>query len=337
MSKALVTGATGFLGQHMCARLHGLGWQVTGLGRNETEGARLRQQGIAFVKADLRDEQAIVRACAGQDAVFHCGALSTPWGAYSEFKAINVDGTRHIVKGCRKHEVTRLVHISTPSIYFNHQHDRLNVSEHDQLPAKPINAYAATKLQAEQVVLQAFAAGLPAIILRPRAIFGPLDRSLLPRLMGANEKRGIPLIGGGNAVVDLTYVDNVVDAMLLAWQAPQKALGAAYNITNGEPVLLGDVLRQLFAILDIPLRTRSIPAPVAYGLAALMEWSHTLLPSLGEPQLTRYSVTVLTRSQTLDIGLARKELGYTPQVSLHEGLHRFAQWWKASRQQTKGR
>lgn len=327
MTKALVTGATGFLGQHVCMRLSRMGWKVTGLGRNESAGAKLEEQGIRFVRADLRDEESVVRACAGQEAVFHCGALSSPWGPYRDFEAANVDGTRHVAAGCLKHDVRRLIHISTPSIYFDNR-DRLDIRENDPLPVKPVNAYAATKLLAERVVFQAFEDGLPGLILRPRAIFGPLDRTLLPRLMRANESQGVPLINGGDALLDLTYVDNVVDAMLLGWGAPQGALGQAYNITNGEPAMLRDVLKELFAGMGTPLRTRNVPYPVAYGAAAFMEWSHRLLPALGEPALTRYSIGVLARSQTLDIALAREKLGFAPRVGLSEGLRAFAEWWR---------
>lgn len=327
MMKAMVTGATGFLGQHACARLNRMGWQVTAFGRNELVGARLAAQGIQFVQADLRDKTAVARACQGQEVVFHCGALSSPWGPYRDFYASNVDGTRHVVAGCQKHGVKRLIHISTPSLYFDSRRDRLGVREQDSLPPRPVNAYAATKLLAEQLVFQACANGLPGLILRPRAIFGPLDQALLPRLMRANDGRGIPLIGGGRALLDLTYVDNAVDAMVLGWEAPKEALGQAYNITNGEPAMLRDVLKELFAMMGVPLRTRAIPYPVAYGVATLMEGAYRLLPIPGEPPLTRYSIGVLSRSQTLDIAQARQQLGYTPRIGLREGLRTFADWW----------
>ncbi len=147
---ALVTGATGFLGGHMARRLAELGWRVTGLGRNEAEGRRLAEAGIVFVSGDLRDKDLIRMACEGQQYVFHCGALSSPWGPYRDFYESNVEGTRYVVEGCVQHGVERLIHISTPSLYFNYRH-RLNISEADPLP-RPVNAYAATKLLAEQVV-----------------------------------------------------------------------------------------------------------------------------------------------------------------------------------------
>jgi nucleoside-diphosphate-sugar epimerase len=332
MKKALVTGATGFLGWHACMALQSRGWTVTGLGRNLAAGAKLEAQGVLFVHGDLRDEGAVSRACSKQDAVFHCGALSSPWGRYREFHDINVDGTRHVVQGCQRHDVKRLIHISTPSIYFDHTRDRLNVAENALLPAKQANAYAATKLLAEEVVFDSLKNGQEGLILRPRAIFGPLDSALLPRLMRANETSGVPLFRRGDVWLDLTYVDNVVEAMLLGWEAPSEALGQAYNITNGEPSRLGDVLAELFGMLGVRLNTREIPYPVAFGAAALMEWSHRLLPFLGEPKLTRYSVGVLARSQTLDITKARQQLGYAPRISLHEGLKRFAEWWSAGGQ-----
>ncbi|WP_168122856.1 SDR family NAD(P)-dependent oxidoreductase [Paenibacillus sp. HB172176] len=328
MTNALVTGATGFLGRHMCMRLSELGWNVTGMGRNEEVGAELQARGIRFLRGDLREESAVDRACARQEAVFHCGALSSPWGTYRQFKSVNVGGTTNVVACARKQGVKRLIHISTPSIYFDYR-ARLGIRESDPLPARGANAYAATKLLAEKVVMQGFADGLPALILRPRAIFGPLDSTLFPRLMRVNDSRGIPMFGGGSAMLDLTYVDNVVDAMLLGWEAPEEALGQAYNITNGEPIPLMKALEMLYALLGTPLRTKRLPYSVVYGLAAFMELSHRMLPMLGEPPFTRYSIAVLAKSQTLDLTLAREKLGYKPRIGLREGFLQFAEWWKS--------
>lgn len=325
-TKALVTGATGFLGRHTALRLAQMGWDVSGMGRSREGGAQLTQDGIRFVQADMRDADRVVQACAGQDYVFHCAALSSPWGDYGEFYGSNVLATRHIIEGCRRYEVRRLIHISTPSIYFNYR-PRFLIRESEPLPARPANAYAATKLLAESEVMQACREGLPALILRPRAIFGPLDRALFPRLLQANGKLGVPMLGGGQARIDLTYVDNVVDAMLLGCSAAPAALGQAYNISNGEPLPFREVVEKLFAMLDIPLRTRSIPYGAAYGIAGLLELAYRVLPLRGEPLLTRYTVGSVAIPHTLDITLAREQLGYKPSVSVWDGLQRFADWW----------
>ncbi|MEK0315620.1 NAD-dependent epimerase/dehydratase family protein [Cohnella sp. 56] len=332
MTSALVTGATGALGRAVARRLAEAGWAVTGVGRNVEAGSRLEASGIAFRRIDIgRQPEEIADACAQQDYVIHCAALSSPWGRYRDFEEANVLGTAHVAAGCLRHGVRRLVHVSTPSVYFDYS-DRLLVPETAPLPRRPVNAYAATKLLAEGVVRDAGRRGLDAIILRPRAIFGPEDGALFPRLMRVNERRGIPLVRSGAAMLDLTYADNVVDALVQACLAPADAAGRTFNISNGEPVRLIDLLRRLFGLLELPLRTREVPLKAALAAGSLMERAYRIAPFLGpEPPFTRYTVALLAYSQTLDIGAARRTLGYAPRVSIDEGLRRFAAWWKESR------
>ncbi|SFK90326.1 Nucleoside-diphosphate-sugar epimerase [Paenibacillus sp. 1_12] len=325
--KALVTGGTGFLGRRLAERLLAEGSEVTIIGRNMTIGSELASNGARFIEADLRRKQGIVNACAGQDTVFHCGALSSPWGAYRDFYETNVVGTRHLIEGCRIHKVQKLIHVSTPSVYFDFT-DRLNITESAPLPNRFANAYATTKRLAEMEVLQAMDQGLQALILRPRAIFGPGDNSILPRIIRANESRGVPMIDGGQAWMDLTYIDNAVDALILCHQAPDSAWGRIFNISNGEPVQLSNIVPLLFKMLDVPLRTKAVTYRAAYGLAAMLELAAHLRPGNHEPLLTRYTVGILGRSQTLDISAARQLLGYTPQVSVEEGLFAFAKVWR---------
>ncbi|WP_336760545.1 NAD-dependent epimerase/dehydratase family protein [Paenibacillus sp. USHLN196] len=328
MNRALVTGATGCLGRHLAIRLAQEGWEVTGMGRQPKVGAELELAGIRFLSGDIRDEGVVNEAFAGQDMVFHCAALSSPWGKYRDFYSSNVIGTQNLVDGCIRGNVRRFIHVSTPSIYFNYI-PRYNVHENDPLPSKPANHYAATKLLAEQVVMEGHAKGLPSIIIRPRAIFGPYDQTLFPRIVAANAKSGVPMIGGGQALIDLTCVDNVVDALLLCRDASTEALGRAYNISNGDPRTFSELVSSLFGMLDMPLRRRNIPYRTAYGVATLLERVHGFIPALGEPPLTRYTVGSLSIPQTLDITEAREQLGYVPRVSIEEGLQQFADWWRA--------
>ena len=323
--KALVTGGTGFLGGALARRLHTLSVDVTALGRNPVAGQRLEEEGIPFLRVDLADKRAIEAACAGQDIVFHCAALSSPWGRYRDFYVANVTGTEHIIHGCQRHRVSRLVHVSTPSLYFAY-HSRLNVCENDPLPAKQVNFYTQTKLLAEQAIDRAYYTGLPVITIRPRAIFGPGDTTILPRLITRLQQGRLRLIGDGTNLTDLTYIDNVVDALLLC--ADSTTLGHKYNITNGQPVYLWNMIKRLCTELNLTYPQQKIPFRVAFILAWGMEIVSRTLLSYKEPLLTRYTVSVLAKSATLDIKAARRELGYVPRVSVEEGVQRFVRWWK---------
>jgi 2-alkyl-3-oxoalkanoate reductase len=327
--KALVTGGTGFLGGRLAQLLTERGWDITAMGRNIDKGASLQSSGIRFVQADLRDQEAVQRWCHGQDIVFHCAALSSPWGSYQQFYEHNVTGTEHIVDACLRENVNRLVHVSTPNIYFDYR-DRLGIREDDPLPMKPANPYAATKLLAEKVVQRGVQEGLAALMIRPRGIFGPQDTTILPRLIAANGSGGIPLIRGGHALLDMTYVDNVAEGLILAAEAPDSAVGLAYNLTNDEPVRLIDALQRLFELLDQPLHIRPLPYPAASLLGGCLELAARLTGK--EPRLTRSTVGLLSFSQTLDVHRAKERLGYKPSVRMDEGLRRFSVWWREERE-----
>lgn len=305
--KVLLTGGTGFLGSHVARRLQSLGHEVTVTGRKEMP---------------LHDAEAVLRFCAGKDQVIHCAGLASPWGEYRLFHEANVVGTRHVVSGCRKAGVSRLVHLSTPSLYFDYT-SRRGIKESDPLP-KPVTAYAATKLEADREVERS---GLSWVSLRPRAIFGPGDRNVIPRLLGAIRNGKLPLVGGGATHVDLTYVDNVVDAVWLAMTAAEPATGRHYNITNGEPLPLADLVEKVRKALGLQFSVRPIPYRLAYALATLLEAYHKITRPSVEPKLTRYGVGLMGHDQTLDLTEARTRLGYSPRVSLDEGLARFASWW----------
>ncbi|WP_189008779.1 NAD-dependent epimerase/dehydratase family protein [Paenibacillus marchantiophytorum] len=323
----LVTGGTGFLGKKLAIALHNLGHNVTATGRNLQIGAQLAKQGIIFLPGHLEDRTATLESCSGQDIVFHSGAKSSLWGRYTDFYDSNVIGTRNIIDGCLGSRVQRLIHVSTPSIYFDYK-DRLNIHESDRLPRRSANAYAETKRLAEVEVDKAFQAGLPVITIRPRAIFGPGDQAIVPRLIEANRAGKLPLIRSGRAIIDLTYIDNVIQALLLCMKAPATTLGGKFNITNGEPSSFSEVLIQLFDRLEEPIRSRTVPYQLAYWIAGMMELAAKLSGSAEEPLLTRYSVGLLGRNQTLDISAAREQLGYKPDISIKKGIDIYAAWYK---------
>ncbi|MBY0377855.1 MAG: NAD(P)-dependent oxidoreductase [Gammaproteobacteria bacterium] len=321
--KVLVTGGTGFLGKALSLKLQQSGFEVSILGRNPAICAQLEKNNFRIIKADLMDKNAIIDSCENHKYVFHCGALSSPWGNYKDFYSANVLGTRNVIAGCFKHKVTRLIHVSTPSLYFDFK-DRRNISEDEPLPARAVNAYAKTKRLAENEIDSAYQNGLNVITLRPRGLFGPGDTAIIPRLIRAHQSMPLPLFREGKVLLDMTYIDNVVDALIACTDAPKEALGRKFNISNGQPMQLIELLEKLFNTLETPLKTRPVNYAMAHSAALLTEWFYQLFLPSKEPPFTRYTLGLLAKDQTLDISAAKKILGYHPKISIEEGLKRFA-------------
>lgn len=321
--ETLVTGGTGFLGQRLSRALLDMGHQVRLMGRDlQQPGVEgLVEMGAVAIQADLRDEAAVRAACLGAEVVFHAGALSAPWGKRPEFFSINVGGTRAVLDGCRRGGVRRLVYVSSPSVVFDGR-DHVNLTEDAPYPKRFTSTYSLTKKLGEDLVNRS--GQFETVILRPKAMFGPGDSSLLPRLVTAARRGRLPQIGDGRNLVDLTYVDNVAHALVLSGTAPA-AVGGTYTITNGEHIPLWRVIRHTLRRLHLPGRMRRIPLPVALVIAGGME---ALAAVTGkEPTLTRYSAAILARTQTYDIGAATRDLGYRPCISFAEGMERTLASW----------
>lgn len=325
--RILVTGGTGFLGQKLAFRLANMGYEVTATGRNKTTGKLLEENGIKFVHCPLEDRHRVLQVCKDKDYIFHSGALSSLWGKYKDFYNANVLGTKHIIEGSQKSGIQRLIHVSTPSIYFYYD-ERQDVVENEKIPDTFVNHYAKTKYMAEQAMDQAFNHGLPVITIRPRALFGPGDNSILPRLIKVCEKGALPIIGTKDVLVDITYIDNVVDALLLCMHSPKHTLGQKYNITNGEQVSLYEVIENVMKRLGKEVKYKKISYHAAFTIAALLEGISKTILFGKEPILTKYTVSVLSKSQTLNIDKAQKELGYIPNISIEEGITKFVNWWE---------
>ncbi len=316
--KLLITGGTGFLGRYLGRMALDQGHQVALLGRDFTSVGDLLTAGATPVRADLRDHAAVVAACAGVEAVIHAGALSAPWGRREDFFAINVGGTKAVLAGCQQHGVARLVYVSSPSVTFA-GHDLVNQPENAPRPPQFASVYSLTKALGEDRVNEAHAAGLATVTLRPKAIFGPGDNALLPRLLDAARRGRLFQIGDGRNRVDLTYVENVAHAALLALAAPA-AVGGTYTITNDAHPLLWVVIRLVLRHLRLSANLRRVPLAAVLLAATALEIRASLTGQ--EPLLTRYSAAILARTQTYDTTAARRDLSYTPVVSLADGIER---------------
>ena len=330
--KILVTGATSGLGRNAVDALQREGHQVVATGRNREVGMQLVSQGVEFHALDLSltsvaECRALMTGC---DAVWHCAAKSSPWGSQREFWLANVQATQTLIQAAVQSGIPRFVHISTPAIYFDFQHH--HQLDEGYLAQRFACHYASSKYAAEQAIAGAVPVSPDTIfiILRPRGLFGPHDRVIVPRLLAQLKRDGgvLRLPGGGEAVLDLTYVSNVVQAMMLATIRPGLASGQVYNITNHQPQRLRDMLDALLAQeLGIRYRIRSLPWPLVSIAARGMELVGHL--SGKEPPVTRYSAGTLGFDMTLSAARAIEKLDYRPDFSLEEGIALTGQWWRA--------
>jgi nucleoside-diphosphate-sugar epimerase len=314
----IVTGATGFLGGVLTRRLLASGYEVVAMGREESGLSKLAARGARAVRHDLASGEAAPQDLRG-DFLIHCAALSSPWGDTAAFRATNVGGARSAVAIARAAGVRRFVHISTPSVYFMFK-DQIGMREDAALP-KPVNAYAASKREAEALVL-ADGDKLDPIILRPRGVYGAGDVALLPRLIRTARARALPLMRGGRAATDLTHVDDVVDAILAAVSARPGGGKRIFNISGGVALNVRQVIERAAALANVRVLWRPLPASVVLGAARAAEAIARLRPGRPEPMTTAYSVALLAFTQTLDITAARDHLGWRPSVSFEEGLAR---------------
>ena len=317
--KNLVTGGGGFVGGYIVERLLARGYAVRSIGRSPQP--ELVAKGVEVVCGDLTDATAVSAACEGVDAVFHVAARAGVWGSWESFYGPNVIGTRNVLSACRKWQVKRLVYTSTPSVVFNGDSIR---GGDESLPYGKnwLCHYAETKALAEQEALAANSEKLQVVALRPHLIFGPGDPHLLPRVIESVKAGRLRIVGDGSAKVDVSYVGNVADAHLDAFDALERGKGAgqAYFISQGEPVDLWPWLNSILEGLGQPPLTQKIPLPLAYGIGALCEGVWKVLRRRTDPPITRFVAVELAKDHYFDIRKAQNALGYRPRVPMNEAL-----------------
>lgn len=312
----LLTGASGFIGGRFMQRFRNTpGLELLGVGRRALPDADYRS-------VDLSTPGALDIATGfAPDVVIHAAALSSPFAPRREYLRHNVDATAHVIDWCRAHGRPKLVYISSSSVHYQPR-DQLGMREDDPIGPTFANTYAETKAAGETLVRDYPGAWT---ILRPRAVFGPGDTVLFPRLLAAAKRGKLPQIvrDAPPAIGDLISVDALADYMLRAAQRPD-AVGA-FNLSHGEPVPMQEFIARIFRRLDLPPPTRKVPYRVAYAAAHAAELAWTLLPLRGEPPVTRFGIDVLVFSKTFDIAKARAVLG-APSQTLAEGVDAFVEW-----------
>ncbi len=327
--KVLVTGGTGFIGRKIVERLVERGDQVHVLARGHS-GTDL-PAGAELHRGDVADMSSVGSAARGCAVVFHVAAKAGISGPREEYRRANVEGTRNVLGACLRHGIPRLVHTSTPSVVFDGK-GMEGADESAPYPDRYEAAYPETKAEAERMVLAANGPEFATVALRPHLVWGPGDRHLVPRILERARAGKLALVGDGSNRVDSTYVDNAVDAHLLAAEkcAPgAPAAGRAYFITNGEPLTMKDLLDRILAAAGLPPVEKTVSPSAAVAAGFAFEMAHAWFGLGGEPRMTPWMARELSTAHWFDISAARRDLGYVPKVSIDEGMKRLAEWLRA--------
>lgn len=325
--KAIVTGGGGFLGSAIVKRLVARGDEVAVLGRHSSY-PEITGLGVMTFCGDIRAREFLKKSFKGFDTVFHVAAKAGIWGRRREYEDVNVDGTANVIEACLVNGIDTLVYTSTPSVVFNRQ-DLAGVDETMPYADRFLCHYAATKADAEQLVLNVDLSELKACALRPHLIWGPGDPHLIPRLLDRGRRGLLKQVGDGQNLVDISYIDNVVEAHLLAAENLKNvatAAGQAYFISQGEPVNLWDWINTLFRRFGVPVVEKKVGFKTAYLAGALLEGVYSCLARRDEPRMTRFLAEQLAKSHWFSIDKAVRDLKYRPIVSTTEGMERLVAW-----------
>jgi 2-alkyl-3-oxoalkanoate reductase len=315
----LITGATGFVGSHLAEACAARGVPVRALARAGSDTSLLERHHATLVRGDLTDPAAVRAAVRGVDVVLHCAAKVGDWGPVEDYRAVNVEALRGLLEACRGQPLKRFVHFSSLGVYAARHH--YGTDESEPLPAHHVDGYTQTKVESEELALRYHREhGVPVVVLRPGFIYGPRDRTVLPKLMDNLRRRKVNYIGGGKRALNTIYVGNLVEAAFLAVEKPG-AVGQVYNLTDGEAV---SKRRFIEAIADGVGLPRPNPVSVPLWLARVLAWWQEgrarRRRSPKSPRLTQGRLKFLGLNLDFSIDKARRELGYRPRYSFDEGM-----------------
>lgn len=316
---ALVTGGSGFVGGHLIRRLLSDGWRVLALGRSDKARAEIEALGAEPVEGDLLDRTALAGAMEGIEVVFHVAAHFKLWGPVSLFRRINVEGTRNVVDAAERAGVRRIVYVSAAAVVMGRPEPMRGVTEDMPLHKMPFAPYAASKAEAEEVLLAANGrrAGFSTVAIRPPFIWGP-GMPALDRMVETVRAGQFQWVAGGGQALSTCHVDNLCHALILA--ADRGSGGEAFFVSDGEDTTLKSFLTRLLASRGVTPKDRAVPFGIAWTMAGVMGAVWRIFRRKGEPPVTRQMLRFIGKDFTIDVSRARNQLGYAPVISAADGM-----------------
>ncbi|WP_372365510.1 NAD-dependent epimerase/dehydratase family protein [Candidatus Uabimicrobium sp. HlEnr_7] len=312
--RIFVTGASGFVGKAVSKTLV-KNHEIWAMARSQQSKDIVESIGAKAIECQLGNVTCEnLQSC---DVVIHCAAFVEEWGSEEQFWETNVIGTQQLIDIAKEAGVKRFIHISTEAVLFYGQHMR-DVDESYPYPKTTPILYSRTKAAAEKRVMEENNDFFTTIVLRPRFIWGPEDKTIVPKIKEMVEQGKFVWVGGGYYQTSTVYIDNLVHAITLALTGGQG--GKAYFITDNENQDMRDFLSKMLKTQGVVLPAKSVPRWLARLAAQMTEFIWRTLAIKKQPPLTRHAVYVMSSDCTLKIDRAQQDLGYTPIVSVSQGL-----------------
>ncbi|MDE2508197.1 MAG: NAD-dependent epimerase/dehydratase family protein [Planctomycetota bacterium] len=325
----LVTGATGLLGSHIVDRLLARGRSVRALARPGADTRRLESLGVAIVRGDLNDPAACRLAVEGVQNIYHSAAKVGDWGPWRDFQSGCIDATRNLAEAALQAAAGRLIHISSTSAYGHPRDGSPPIDESEPMGQNVWlwDHYTRSKVESEQTLWRLRSdRGLRVSVIRPSWLYGERDRTTLARLVTRLRAGKVPLIGRGDNPLSAIYAGNVADAALLAADTPA-AEGQAYNVTNMGRITQREFLSMFAEAAGAPAIRRSVPYPLAFAAAFVVETAARCARSPRPPFVTRYAAWLMGRNLEYSNAKAERELSWRPAVGYRESIERSVRWY----------
>ncbi len=326
-SHYLITGATGFLGGHLAEACVARGIKVSTVARFDSDTSLLDRLGVTLYRGDFTDPQVVRQAVEPADVILHCAAKVGDSGPVDEYRAVNVEALRGLLEACQVKPPQRFIHLSSLGVYKNRHHH--GTDETEPLPDQHLDGYSQSKVEAEKVVL-AYRRdhSLPVVVLRPGFVYGPRDRTVLPKLIKRMTAGKIHYLGGDRRALNTIYVGNLIEAVFLAVEKPE-AVGQIYNLTDGEFVSKRRFFEAVADGMGLKRSKQLLPRWLAALVARILERQMRRAVANGrKPILTPAQFKFLLLNLDFSIDKAKRELGYVPHYTFDQGMRETMAWYR---------
>ena len=323
----LITGAGGLVGSSLAEACVKRGYKVKALIRTGSDGSFLEKLGVEVVRGDLQDKSLPIEATQGVDTVFHCAAKVGDWGSVDSYRQVNLEGLRKLLDSLNPAQLYKFVHFSSLGVYEARHHHQTD--ESTPPPDQHFDGYTQSKMESEKLALQYHKdKGYPIVVLRPGFIYGPRDRTVLPRLMEKLKTKEVKYIGSSSYAMNNIFVGNLVQAAFLALDNPN-AVGEVFNLTDGEKVSKKRFITTIAKGMNLPTPFfLPVPLWLVKLIASSMEKKALKRGALEAPKITKANIKFLGLNLDFSIEKAKRILGYAPAKTFDEGMAETLNWYK---------